>query len=879
MRRTKRWALLRHLFKACWAFQGSLEALCCVCLEPSEKRSGLLCPSEHKNPLLCFDCLEPYVSSLIGTSELRRQEGGISCPACVVGASDAPHVFPRRQVQQQLSGPTLRRFIEATDPQPLEAVEEDEDFEAEMQVLVEDLRRSVRIVACYRVSEHDEPREAHRVKDILPFTWLQCGEGQSFFQYDPEKMRLRQHLSPRLFATEVAQCLNLECPNPDCRALLDPDPDGCVAMSCRACEEGFCWVCFERCGFGGDAHPHVLDIHGDYFPSKPFTEAWHRKHRWKRVQRILGDLLEETREEALLTSAQMLKDVGLWPFPSIVPDPPKWVEGADRGRGWAEEAVIHAAARFGQVDLLMQALEAEDVNARNDRGMTALCFAAHEGRLEAIRLLMERAADPNIADDHGVTPLHYACREPPFLIEDDVAGLLLSYENVDANQRDLSGATAIMVAAEVGRAQVIPSLLRCERVEPNLTNMSGYTALFLAVLFDHVDVVLALLTSHRVTVARRSPDGETVLHLAARRGGREMAELLLAHPEVDVNATSASGRTSLMEAASVGAQEVVGCILEKEGVVCDLVDAQGFSPLLLAAQNGSAGTFEMLLPVSLGTINARNHEGKNVLMILAERGPHSDSPAHCCLCTLLRFARDSGIALDVNVQCHKGRTALMWAVASGSLASAESLMALQPELDRQDERGETAWSLASIWGHKPELFQSLRRLFPESEPPSGLLLFDGVLLRSVERVNRTLLAAGGGGHLCIPNHAKLTVEFAAAPLWSWKQAGYALHDGNTFFAEHEACERELIIQRVNGVPWSPCTDVGYLQSSDFIKLKDRRQVLRFSDWLAEGWAVKAQKGDLRFCHWGARKIQAAQVVCEEELPGAAFLGDFLSAFA
>ena len=75
MRRTKRWALLRHLFKACWAFQGSLEALCCVCLEPSEKRSGLLCPSEHKNPLLCFDCLEPYVSSLIGTSELRRQEG------------------------------------------------------------------------------------------------------------------------------------------------------------------------------------------------------------------------------------------------------------------------------------------------------------------------------------------------------------------------------------------------------------------------------------------------------------------------------------------------------------------------------------------------------------------------------------------------------------------------------------------------------------------------------------------------------------------------------------------------------------------------------------------------------------------------------------
>ena len=72
---TTRWALLRNVLRACWAFQGSLEALCCVCLEPSEKGKGLLCPLKHKNPLLCCDCLEPYVCSLIGTSELRRLKG------------------------------------------------------------------------------------------------------------------------------------------------------------------------------------------------------------------------------------------------------------------------------------------------------------------------------------------------------------------------------------------------------------------------------------------------------------------------------------------------------------------------------------------------------------------------------------------------------------------------------------------------------------------------------------------------------------------------------------------------------------------------------------------------------------------------------------
>ena len=74
-RQAKRWVLLRNVLRASWALRGSLEALCCVCLEPSEKSKGLLCPTKHKNPLLCFDCLEPYVCSLIGTSELRRQEG------------------------------------------------------------------------------------------------------------------------------------------------------------------------------------------------------------------------------------------------------------------------------------------------------------------------------------------------------------------------------------------------------------------------------------------------------------------------------------------------------------------------------------------------------------------------------------------------------------------------------------------------------------------------------------------------------------------------------------------------------------------------------------------------------------------------------------
>ena len=68
------------------------------------------------------------------------------------------------------------------------------------------------------------------------------------------------------------------------------------------------------------------------------------------------------------------------------------------------------AARTNDVKTLKEFLDKGfDVNTKNHYGVTALNFAADKGNLEAVNLLLERRADPNIKDSfYGDTPLGWA---------------------------------------------------------------------------------------------------------------------------------------------------------------------------------------------------------------------------------------------------------------------------------------------------------------------------------------------------------------------------------------------------------------------------------------------------------------------------------------
>lgn len=67
----------------------------------------------------------------------------------------------------------------------------------------------------------------------------------------------------------------------------------------------------------------------------------------------------------------------------------------------------HKAARDGALEILKEATK-RDCNARDDGGLTPTLWAAFEGNLDALRLLVARGGDPDKADYFGNTALHLA---------------------------------------------------------------------------------------------------------------------------------------------------------------------------------------------------------------------------------------------------------------------------------------------------------------------------------------------------------------------------------------------------------------------------------------------------------------------------------------
>jgi hypothetical protein len=142
------------------------------------------------------------------------------------------------------------------------------------------------------------------------------------------------------------------------------------------------------------------------------------------------------------------------------------------------ETQLHHCAKNGFTTSVNRLLSIRNinVNVKDDwNGWTPLYFAAYNGHVEIIRLLLQNGAEVNAKDNHGHTPLQDAA----FQGHVDILHLLVE-NGADLEAQSNGGWRALHYAARYGDLPFIQELISRYHVDINARVNDGRTALTLA---------------------------------------------------------------------------------------------------------------------------------------------------------------------------------------------------------------------------------------------------------------------------------------------------------------------------------------------------------------------------------------------------------------
>eukprot|EP01083_Nonionella_stella_P127680 386797_1 len=205
---------------------------------------------------------------------------------------------------------------------------------------------------------------------------------------------------------------------------------------------------------------------------------------------------------------------------------------------------------------------------------------------------------PEIADDHGYTPLLTACQSGDI---ETVKALFTEETQPDINiSEPSSGFTGLMLACMYGFLDICTFLL--EQVpKPNLDGKSaerqnGETALMFASKFGELQIV-SLLLQNGADAALQNCDGRTALMLACQGGHSEVVDVLLGHSAESVGTSDIRGMSALLHACDSradNAHRAVESVLGSGRADLGDVDQDLRSALDMACRRGNAKSVQSI---------------------------------------------------------------------------------------------------------------------------------------------------------------------------------------------------------------------------------------------------------------------------------------------
>ena len=260
---------------------------------------------------------------------------------------------------------------------------------------------------------------------------------------------------------------------------------------------------------------------------------------------------------------------------------------------------LQTSVSKGNIEMTKLLLENEaEVNLPDDKGSSALHFAAIHGQTEVAKILLEYEADVHATDLDQKTPLHIAALCGHSKMID-----LLIENGAKVEVMSCNGNTPLQLCAKNGNEEALVSLLKHDEVDKDSQKTRqhatiarstsdtpyGSTPLHYAAHRGHLKVAVGLLMTE-ANIEARNEDGMTPLHLSSKNGHVQVTEFLLSHC-ADPNARDQFKKTPLHYVSN---HEIAKLLLCK-GARVDALDYKFLTSLHHCAINGYSDVAEVLL--------------------------------------------------------------------------------------------------------------------------------------------------------------------------------------------------------------------------------------------------------------------------------------------
>ncbi|MGO2295042.1 MAG: ankyrin repeat domain-containing protein [Psychroflexus halocasei] len=250
------------------------------------------------------------------------------------------------------------------------------------------------------------------------------------------------------------------------------------------------------------------------------------------------------------------------------------------------------AVRKGNISLLKELIQ-EGINPKvvNEKGENAIFMASYGARgysnpIEVYQFLTELGLESNITNTDNATPLHKISRNT----KDTKIFDFFINKDVDVNQQNTKGQTALMNAAAYNDLSVLEYLIK-KGAKVEKTNNNKQTALMLATQINSAKVVDFLIKNNAKTEVKDKKGNTLVYYLIQAEASKDFEEKYkLLVDKINFKGLQAN-RNNLYHLAVEKKSEKLLALAKKHQADINQVNQNGLTPLHLASMTAQNPEF------------------------------------------------------------------------------------------------------------------------------------------------------------------------------------------------------------------------------------------------------------------------------------------------